>query len=201
MRVVITGFKPSESHPVNTSWEVKNALADRVGGIELIREDMIGSYRHSMEYIDEMIQKYNPDAFICMGQALKRDYLSIEKIAINYAFEERDWAKDDDGFVPKGITLVEGGPDGIFTNLPVDKMLARVKEMGFPCEMSLTAGAIGCNNAMYHVMYLIQTKYPNMLGGFIHVPGHHEHPRRIGKTYSVAEIARSVEAALSGLED
>ena len=201
MRVVITGFQPSESHPVNTSWEVKNALSDHVGGIELIREDMIGSYHHSIEYIDRMIQKYHPDAFICMGQALRRDYLSIEKIGINYAYEERDWAKDDDGFVPKGMTLVEGGPDGIFSNLPIDKMVAKVKEAGFPCEMSLTAGAIGCNNALYCVMYLIKTKYPNMMGGFIHVPGHHEHPRRTMKTYSVAEIAKYVEIALSALED
>lgn len=200
MRVVITGFKPNGSHPVNTSYEVKNALSGQVGGIEVIKEDMIASYHHSMEYIDELIQKYHPDAFICMGQALRRECISLEKVAINYAFEERDWAKDDDGFVPRGMTLVEGGPDGLFTNLPIDRMIQRVNDSGFPCERSLTAGAIGCNNAMYCVLYLIRTKYPEMMGGFIHVPGHHEHPRRIGKTYSVQEIAGGVEAALRGLE-
>lgn len=200
MRVVITGFKPNQSHPVNTSWEVKNALSDHIGDIEVIKEDMIASYHHSIEYIDSLIQKHHPDVFICMGQALRRECISLEKVAINYAFEERDWAVDDDGFVPKGMTIVEGGPDGMFTNLPIERMLERIKQTEFPCEISLTAGAIGCNNAMYSVLYLIRTKYPQMMGGFIHVPGHHEHPRRVRKTYSVQEIARGVEAALKGLE-
>lgn len=200
MRVVITGFKPSQSHPVNTSWEVKNALSDHVDGIEIIREDMIASYHHSIEYIDGMIQKYRPDAFICMGQALRREVISLEKVAINYAYEERDWAVDDDGYLPKGEAIVPGGPDGLFTNLPIERMLESIKEQGFPCEISLTAGSIGCNNAMYSVLYLIHTRYPDLMGGFIHVPGHHEHPRRVRKTFSVQEIAAGVEAALKGLK-
>ncbi len=201
MRVLITGFAPSAAHPVNTSYEVKNALPDEIEGMEIIRENLIGSYHHSLEYIDKMIQKYQPDVFICMGQALRRSYLSIERIGINYAFEERDWAVDDDGFVPKGIAIIEDGPDGIFSNLPIEKMIDRVKKTGFPAEQSLTAGAIGCNNALYTLMYLIKTKYPDIKGGFIHVPGHHEHPRRIGKTWSVQEIADAVTEALKGLQD
>ena len=67
--------------------------------------------------------------------------------------------------------------------------------------MSLTAGAIGCNNALYSVMYLIRTKYPNMMGGFIHLPAHHQHPRRLYKSYDVEYLAHGVEAALKGLLD
>ena len=93
-----------------------------------------------------------------------------------------------------------GGPDGLFTNLPIERMLESIKEQGFPCEISLTAGSIGCNNAMYSVLYLIHTRYPDLMGGFIHVPGHHEHPRRVRKTFSVQEIAAGVEAALKGLK-
>ena len=60
---------------------------------------------------------------------------------------------------------------------------------------------IGCNNALYSVLYLIHTKYPNMMGGFIHVPAHHQHPRRIGKSFDTQYLASGVETALRGLLD
>ena len=201
MRVLITGFCPSESHPVNTSYEVKNALKPNIEGIERICEDLISSYQHPLDYIEMLIEKHHPDVFICMGQALRREVISLEKVGINYQDEDRDWAVDEDGFVPKDRPIIEGGPDAFFTNLPIQNMLRHMKEEGFPCEISLTAGAIGCNNALYSVLYLIRTKYPDMLGGFIHVPAHHQHPRRIGKSYDTEYLARGVEAALKGLLD
>ena len=201
MKVLVTGFAPSTSHPVNTSYEVKNALSTNVDGIEVIGEDLISSYQHPLDEIERLIEKYHPDVFICMGQALRREVISIEKIGINYQNEERDWAVDEEGFIPKDRPMIEGGPDGLFSNLPIQNMLRHMREEGFPCEMSLTAGAIGCNNALYSVMYLIRTKYPNMMGGFIHLPAHHQHPRRLYKSYDVEYLAHGVEAALKGLLD
>jgi pyroglutamyl-peptidase len=201
MKVLITGFAPSTSHPVNTSYEVKNALKDEIDSIEIIKEDLISSYQRPLEPIEALIETHHPDVFICMGQALRREVISLEKVGINYQNEERDWAVDEDGFLPKDRAIIENGPDGIFSNLPLTKMLKHMQEEGFPCEISLTAGAIGCNNALYSLMYLIRTKYPNMMGGFIHVPAHHQHPRRLGKSYDAEYLARGVEAALKGLLD
>ncbi|AEF85053.1 pyrrolidone-carboxylate peptidase (5-oxoprolyl-peptidase) (Pyroglutamyl-peptidase I) (PGP-I) (Pyrase) [Treponema primitia ZAS-2] len=199
MRVLITGFQTSKSHPVNTSYEVKNALNRKVGKVEIIPEDMIGNYHTTIPYMEKLIEKYNPDAFICMGQALRREVISLEKIGINYQNEERDWALDDDGFLPKHRTIVERGADGYFTNLPILKMLEALKKEEYPSEISLTAGAIGCNNALYCIMHLINTKYPKMMGGFIHVPSHHQHPRRLVKSFDVEYLARGVETALKVL--
>lgn len=201
MKVLVTGFAPCESHPVNTSYEVKNALRNNVEGLEIVTDNMISSYQHPFDHMEKLIEKHHPDVFICMGQALRREVISLEKVGINYQNEERDWAVDDDGFLPKDRSIVEGGPDGLFTNLPIQKMLKCMQDEEFPCEISLTAGAIGCNNALYSIMYLIRTKYPHMMGGFIHVPAHHQHPRRIIKSYDVEYLARGVEAALKGLLD
>ena len=201
MKALITGFELDAACPINSSYEVMKKLPSHVGDLQVVTDALRCDYRDPIGVVRALCEKHQPDVFICMGQALRREVISLEKVAINYAFEERDWAKDDDGFIPKGMPIVEGGPDGIFTNLPIDKMLERLKAAEFPCEISLTAGSIGCNNAMYSVLYLIKTKYPNMMGGFIHVPGHHEHPRRVRKTFSVQEIARGVEAALKGLND
>ncbi|GHV94235.1 pyrrolidone-carboxylate peptidase [Spirochaetia bacterium] len=199
MRVLVTGFRTNKSHPVNTSYEVKNALNRQIDNVEIIPEDMIASYHNTIPYMEELIRKYNPDAFICMGQALRREVISLEKVAINYQNEERDWALDDDGFLPQHRPILEDGPDGYFTNLPILKMLEALKKESYPSEISLTAGAIGCNNAMYCILHLIHTKYPRMIGGFIHVPSHHQHPRRLIKSFDVEYIARGVETAIKVL--
>lgn len=203
MKALITGFELDAACPYNSSFEVMQRLNKRVGALEIVTDALRCDYRDPVGVIRALAEKHHPDVFLCMGQALRREVISLEKIAINYQHDEREPAAgggDYYGFVPRHRPVVEGAPDVYMTNLPVDAMLARLKERDFPCEISLTAGAVGCNNAMYSVLYLIRTKYPEMMGGFIHVPGHHEHPRRVRKTYSVQEIARGVEAALKGLE-
>lgn len=39
-----------------------------------------------------------------------------------------------------------------------------------PASVSNTAGTFVCNHVMYGILYLIDKKYPNIRGGFIHVP-------------------------------
>jgi pyroglutamyl-peptidase len=183
------------------------ALKTKAGNVEIIPEGLVGSYRHAIPEIDAMIQKYKPDAFISMGMALRREVISLEKVAINYQndnnYDNKQFFsyRDPYGYTAAGkyLPVVEGAPDGYFTNLPIVKMFEALKKAEFPSEISLTAGAVGCNNAMYSILYLINTKYPSMLGGFIHIPGHHEHPGRRVKTFSVEYIAQGIETAVSVL--
>ena len=44
------------------------------------------------------------------------------------------------------------------------------KKGGIPASISNSAGTFVCNRIMYGLLYLIKTKYPNVKGGFIHVP-------------------------------
>ena len=41
---------------------------------------------------------------------------------------------------------------------------------GIPGAVSNTGGTFVCNHVMYGILYLVNTKYPNIKGGFIHVP-------------------------------
>ena len=41
---------------------------------------------------------------------------------------------------------------------------------GVPASVSNTAGTFVCNHVMYGILYMIDKKYPNIKGGFIHVP-------------------------------
>ena len=41
---------------------------------------------------------------------------------------------------------------------------------GIPASVSNSAGTFVCNHVMYGILYLVDKKYPNIRGGFIHVP-------------------------------
>ncbi|MFU1827894.1 pyroglutamyl-peptidase I, partial [Enterococcus faecium] len=62
------------------------------------------------------------------------------------------------------------GQPAYFSQLPIKAMVAAMKEAGIPAVVSNTAGTFVCNHIMYQVQYMIDTKYPTLKGGFIHVP-------------------------------
>ena len=68
------------------------------------------------------------------------------------------------------MTIQEDGETAYFTSLPVKAMVQNIKDAGIPSALSYTAGSYVCNYLMYTLLYLIDRKYPNIRGGFIHVP-------------------------------
>lgn len=203
MKVLVTGFELDEVCPVNTSNAVLKELAASCGPITIVTEELRADYRHQVEMLDKLWEKHHPDAIICLGQALRREVISLEKVAINFqdGTPRGKMGADYFGFIPDQRKVAEDGPDGYFTNLPIERMLRALKSECFPCEISLTAGAVSCNTAMYSVMHLIATRHPETLGGFIHIPAHHEHPGRVKKSYSLSYIARGIETAIRALAE
>lgn len=92
---------------------------------------------------------------------------SGEKVAINLA-EAR--IPDNAGQQPSDVPLVEDGATAYFTNLPIKAMVKNCHDHQLPAAISYTAGTFVCNDIMYHLLHLINTKYPTIRGGFIHVP-------------------------------
>ncbi len=48
--------------------------------------------------------------------------------------------------------------------------MEELKKNNIPAEVFNTAGTYVCNHIMYGLLYKIDKKYPNMKGGFIHIP-------------------------------
>ncbi len=48
--------------------------------------------------------------------------------------------------------------------------MKNIKENNIPSSVSYSAGTFVCNHIMYGLLYLIDKKYKNVKGGFIHVP-------------------------------
>ena len=120
-----------------------------------------------MKVIDEAIAKYDPDVILSIGQAGGRSEISVERIGINI----------DDCRIPDNAgnqiidePVFKDGPAAYFVNLPIKAMVAKIKEHQIPAAVSNTAGTFVCNHVMYGIMYMIDKKYPNIKGGFIHVP-------------------------------
>ncbi len=172
MKILITGFAPFGGEAVNPSWEAVSLLPDSfctLGGeqAELAKYEMPVSYDRCGQIIEELISREKPDCVICVGQAGGRMGLEVEQIAINLKDAS---SPDNDGVACHGEPVTEGGPDGRFARLPVRDMTAACRAAGIPGKVSFSAGAYVCNCLMYHVLELIENRYPDMRGGFIHVP-------------------------------
>ena len=152
-------------------------------------------YENENTYQEELLEKYNPDIVISIGQAGGRFDITPERVAINL-----DDARiaDNEGKQPIDISIYEDGEPAYFSNLPIKAMVNEIKEGGLPASVSNTAGTFVCNHVMYHLLYLVDKKYPNMKAGFIHVP---YIPAQVidkpGKpSMSIADISKGLELAI-----
>ena len=167
MKVLITGFDPFGGEPINPALEAVKKLPEIISGAEIIKLEIPTVFRKSLEKIEEAIIKENPDIVISVGQAGGRFGITPERVAINI---DDARIKDNEGNQPLDIRIFEDGENAYFSNLPVKAMVKEVTDGGLPASLSNTAGTFVCNHVMYGILYLINKKYPNKKGGFIHVP-------------------------------
>lgn len=167
MKILITGFDPFGGESINPALEAVKKLPDTILDQEIIKIEIPTVFRKSLEKIEENIQKHNPDVVISIGQAGGRFGITPERVAINI---DDARIKDNDGNQPIDISIYEDGEAAYFSSLPIKAMVKEMNDNGIPASVSNTAGTFVCNHVMYGVLYLIDKKYPNIRGGFIHVP-------------------------------
>lgn len=100
------------------------------------------------------------------------------------------------------MPIREDGETAYFTSLPVKAMVQRMRDAGIPAAVSYTAGTYVCNYLLYTLLYLIDKKYPNVRGGFIHVPYAMEQVinKPLGTpSMDLCQIARGLETAVEAV--
>lgn len=167
MKVLITGFEPFGGDKINPSLEAVKMLQENIAGAEIVKESLPVVFGKSIQVLEELIRKENPHMVICVGQAGGRYEISIERVAINI-----DDARiaDNEGNQPVDNKIFEDGEPAYFAKLPIKAMVEEIRGGNIPASVSNTAGTYVCNHLMYGLLYLIDKKYPNIRGGFIHVP-------------------------------
>lgn len=167
MKVLVTGFDPFGGDKVNPAYEAVKLIPEEVAGAKIIKLEIPTVFAESGSVLKEAMKKEQPDIVICVGQAGGRAAVSLERVAINLA-EAR--IPDNKGNQPIGVKLEEDGETAYFTSLPIKAMMKNIQEHGLPAYISYTAGTFVCNDIMYRLLYAIEREFPNVKGGFIHVP-------------------------------
>ena len=167
MKILITGFDPFGGEPVNPALEAVKLMKDEMAGAKIIKLEIPTVFRKSVEKIHEMMKAEQPDVVLSIGQAGGRFGVTPERVAINV---DDARIKDNEGNQPVDTPIFTDGEAAYFSNLPVKAMVEAIKNKGLPSTLSNSAGTFVCNHVMYGVLYYIHKEFPNVRGGFIHVP-------------------------------
>lgn len=199
MKILITGFDPFGGETVNPAYEAVKLLPDTIAGAEIIKLEVPTRFHRAGAVLEDAMQRHKPDAVICVGQAGGRAAITPEKVAINL-MDGR--IPDNAGYQPVDVPIREDGGTAYFTSLPVKAMVQRMRDAGIPAAVSYTAGTYVCNYLLYTLLYLIDKKYPNVRGGFIHVPYAMEQVinKPLGTpSMDLHQIARGLETAVEAV--
>lgn len=193
MKVLVTGFDPFGGESVNPAYEAVKLLPSNIKGAQVITIEIPTVFGRGAEAVEQAIIEHKPNVVINVGQAGGRSCISIERVAINL---KEASIPDNDGNSPNGEKVREDGENAYFANIPVKAMVNYVREKGIPSHLSYTAGSYVCNDVMYSLLYMIDKKYPDIKGGFIHVPFATE--QVVNKVNNIASMP--VETIAKGLE-
>ena len=167
MAVLLFGFEGFLEYKDNPAKVVVEALNHhRVGGHEVLSVVLPVEYGKAPQIVSREISSVKPVLALGVGLAPGRAKLTPEKIAINYKYSKEP---DNAGVTARGDRL-DDGPDGMFTNIPVEEIVDHLNSMGIPAELSLSAGSYLCNAVMYTIIR--EQRKHGGLGGFVHVPCH-----------------------------
>ncbi|MDB4868027.1 MAG: Pyroglutamyl-peptidase [Cohnella sp.] len=176
MKILISGFEPFGGSTVNPTEKLVQAIAEETfAGVELKTALLPVYFDDCVKQLLQKIEEFRPDAVISCGLAGGRTGITPERIAVNLKDIAPDAPyPDNKGARPQDMPINPGGPDGLFTKLPIRRMVGRLKEAGIPASISYSAGTFICNNAMYGVLDYIRQNDPSMIAGFVHFPASEE---------------------------
>ena len=196
MKVLVTGFDPFGGEPINPAWEAVKAMKDTIAGAEIVKMQIPTVVGKSIEKIHQKMKELQPDLVISVGQAGGRFGVTPERVAINITDAR---IPDNEGNQPIDEPIFSDGPAAYFSNLPVKAMVQAIKDAGYPSVLSNSAGTYICNHVMYGILYYIEKEFPNVRGGFIHVP--YAPSQVVNKpstpSMALADITASLEAAVA----
>lgn len=165
--ILVTGFDPFGSAASNPTETAVKSLPDKVGKARIVKVVLPTVFTRSQAKLHKAMREYKPDAVICLGLYDGSHEINVERVAINVQDAR---IPDNDGQRPIDKPVVEGGPVGYWSTLPIKSIVQDLRNEGYPAIVSNSAGTFVCNSTMYSLCHYIATESPNILGGFVHVP-------------------------------
>lgn len=171
-RLLLTAFEPFGGEGLNPSLETARQIEDVTfpDGQVIVARLPVDRYR-AIETALGLIHEQHPDTVIMLGEAGGRYRVTPERVAINV---DDFRIPDNAGNQPKDEAIIEGGPVGYFSTLPIRAIADRINQANIPAAISNSAGAHLCNRLFYTVMHTISIEGLSTKAGFIHVPYLHD---------------------------
>ena len=167
MKLLVTAFDPFGGETINPALEAVKLLPDQIDDTIIIKLEIPTVFEKSIHILTDAIHTHHPDAVLCIGQAGGRTAITPERVAINM---DDAGIPDNEGNQPLDQTIREDGAPAYFATIPIKAMVVRIREAGIPAKISNTAGTFVCNHLMYGLLYTLDKYYPQVKGGFVHVP-------------------------------
>lgn len=197
-KLLLTAFEPFGGEGLNPSLETARQMEKINFPDALVRvaELPVDRYR-AVAIALELIRAGHPDIVIMLGEAGARYRINPERVAINV---DDFRIPDNAGNQPKDEPIIEGGPVGYFSTLPIRAIAGRINKAHIPAAISNSAGAHLCNRLFYSVMHTISVEGLPIEAGFIHLP--YLHDQAINKYPDVPSLSREsiVEAVRLAIE-
>ncbi|MBP0726987.1 pyroglutamyl-peptidase I [Bacillus sp. RG28] len=170
-KLLLTGFEPFLDFTINPTEQIVKALdGEKIGPFQIVGKKLPVDFSSSGSILLKEYYEVMPDIIISLGLAAGRTTITPERIAINC----KDGEKDNRGIIKKDEKIVENGPDGLFTTLPIREIVDGLNEMNIPAEISNSAGTYLCNLVMYEMLHHLKIHNTSLPSGFIHIPASHE---------------------------
>ncbi|HJQ26046.1 MAG TPA: pyroglutamyl-peptidase I [Blastocatellia bacterium] len=185
-QILLTAFEPFGGEAANPSLEAARQMTgvEFPGAALTVLELPVDRHR-AIEMAVARLRAVRPDAMICLGLAMARYRITPERVAINV---DDFRIPDNVGNQPAGEPIIDGGPVGYFSTLPIRAITERLLRAHIPAAISNSAGTYLCNRLFYSVMHAIAVEQLPTVAGFIHLPYMHE--QALDKHPEVPSLAR-----------
>lgn len=138
------------------------------------------------------VEAERPDVLICVGQAGRRERVSVERIALNL---DDAAVPDNAGGRPVDAAIEPEGPLARRASLPTRALFEALGEAGIPAELSYSAGTYVCNHLFFRALGVAEAE--GFWAGFVHVPRSTEQCAGVGPSLPEATIVRALEVVAS----
>jgi pyroglutamyl-peptidase len=203
--VLLTAFEPFDGESINASLEAARQMQkiDFRGATVRVAVLPVDRFR-AVDLTLSLFRTSRPDLVIMLGEAGARFRINPERVAVNV---DHFRIPDNAGNQPQDERIVEDGPVGYLSTLPIHAITQRIIEAHIPAAISNSAGTYLCNRVFYSVMHAINSERMPATAGFIHVP--YLHDQAMTKYPDVPSLSResiveavrlAIEVSLSGRE-
>ncbi len=164
--VLVTGFAPFGSYPVNPSELIAESLnGSSVAGATVVGIVLPVDYNGSVAVAVQAIEQYKPVLVISCGLNARAHDIHVEKIGVNLRRYDLG-----DGHLSLPRKIEQASPLFRSTTLPVAALVHTLRRANVSVQRSCFAGMYVCNNLFYMLLKTAYEQNDSVAVGFLHVP-------------------------------